>query len=251
MRVLILILVLFSLSLRADDTSDPIGDDYSKPTQDIHFHILPRKYATEIESEIRQAPNQQLRTAQYTDQALSQLMKVAVARLRAENFKDEAYQIESIYRIQYDGFLTKMVAGNIAAGRDIGDHKPLIAWLANVMATLERTLGFGTCKALHLTDIDVFNYAIPIVFHPCTFPMDAVTVDRQTEYREHFADSPRYGGGLIPVVVFWVADIVCSAATFGGGWFFICTPISDLAEWAMQKWIAPKLSDDIFTKSCG
>lgn len=240
-----LILVLMVCSTAFADGSDPLGTgDFELQAGGTDYQtgkILPRRAAYDLKDQIEQGE-----LAARTDAAIAEIIRVAVIRLRTEGFSDEAWWTERIYDLEYKGFLTRMVSG-----RDIGDHKPLIEWLANTLKMLEDKLGFETCKALRLTDIDVLNYGIPIVFRPCSFDMNAVQGDRIDEYRRHFAASPKYGGALVPVVTFWTVDISCSVITYGAGWFFICAPLGNAAEWIMQKWIAPKLSDRIFHAACG
>jgi hypothetical protein len=186
-------------------------------------------------------------TAQRTDEALDALVARGLQKLHEKGDEYFADRFELQWSDKFRGFLTHAMVQNDM--RDIGDHKPLIQWLATFYDHLESVLGVNICKSLHLSDIKTFNYCIPIVFHPCTFPMDNVTVSREAEYANHFAQGAVYYG-LIPVVVYWVCDISCLAATSGIG-AMLCGPLSGGAEFIMGKWFAPKLSNRLFEKVCG
>lgn len=186
--------------------------------------------------------------AMRADQALDVIVARGVERLRAEGDAAYADQAEGEWSEHFRGFLTHAMATH--GGRDIGDHKPLIEWLAQFYDRIESVIGIEACKSLHLSDIKTFNFCIPVVFHPCTFPMDAVTISRKNEYRNHFDKGAVYYG-LIPVICYWVVDIACLAATQGGGAVWLCSPLGSAGEFIMGKWFAPKLSDFVFDRQCG
>jgi hypothetical protein len=186
--------------------------------------------------------------AMRSDQALDVIVKKGVEQLKEAGDDLYATQLESEWSEKFRGYLSHGMAQN--GGRDIGDHKPLIEWLAQFYNRIEAVIGLDACKALHLSDIKTFNYCIPIVFHPCTFPMDAVTISREAEYRNHFDQGAVYYG-LVPVITYWVVDIACLAATQGAGTVWLCSPLGSAGEFIMGKWFAPKLSDFVFEKACG
>ena len=109
-------------------------------------------------------------------------------------------------------------------------------------------LGVEVCKALHLSDIKTFNFTLPIVFRPCSFPMDAVTITRKAEYRNHFAQGKVYYG-LVPVITYWAINAPCMIGTAGLA-TMLCGPAASIAEWFMGYSIAPWLSDKIFDGVC-
>lgn len=150
---------------------------------------------------------------------------------------------------------------------DLGDHDPLSQWLAAEYKKILGVLGDQLCEMLHISDLNVINYGVPVVFHPKTSekwcsenetknPDDSC----EAEYRRHFAGTKWQKAsdpfaeiplheGLAPVVAYWIVWGACEAATWGGGWFVICTPTADLVEIAMERWVAPPVSDKIFAKA--
>jgi hypothetical protein len=126
-------------------------------------------------------------------------------------------------------------------GRNIGDFKPLSQWLAGVYDKIEAALGHEICYALRLSDIKTINYAIPVVFSPCD--------EGEIEFELHFIHDPNYRG-LAPVVTYWVTVITCDVATYGAGTFFICSPIGMVTEFAMDRWVAPKIAPKLYDLIC-
>jgi hypothetical protein len=200
-----------------------------------------KKYAHRIGVEFEASQIKGL--AARSDQALDRIIAISLRELRKRGDEAWADQREEEWNSKYSGFLTQMTSSYY----DIGDHKPLVDWLASFYDHLESVLGVTVCKSLHLSDIKTFNFCIPVVFHPCTFSMDQVPGDRIDEYRNHFAEGAVYYG-LVPVVTYWVIDIACMAATSGIG---LCGLAADAGEFVMGKWISPKLSDRVYKSQCG
>jgi len=181
--------------------------------------------------------------ARRTDWALANIVSRATEELRRQGFREMADRYDAEYFFQFSSYLSRAVES-----RDIGDHKPLIEWLADFYNKLEAILGVSVCKSLHLSDIKTLNYCIPVVFKPCTFLMDQVTITRKDEYRNHFSGGAIYYG-LVPVLTYWVIDIPCMVGTSGIA-AFLCGPAANAGEYAMYKWLAPKLSDNLFDRVC-
>lgn len=155
-----------------------------------------------------------------------------------------------------------------AEGRlcDLGDHAALSQWLSDLSDRLDALLGPTVMNLLHLSDIKVLNYGLPVVFEPLELTLwcfDHMVANPQdsckAEYRRHFAgtawqrEDDAYAKwnheGVASVVSYWVAWGACEAATWGVGWFVICSPIGDLVEIEMARNIAPGLSDSIWNKA--
>lgn len=185
--------------------------------------------------------------AKLTDSALEAVVGRAIAELRRQGVWEYADVKETEWRGQYRGFLVAHTMMH-PSQRDIGDHAPLVKWLADFYNSVEAMIGVDACKALHLSDIKTFNFCIPVVFRPCSFPMDGVLIPRKDEYQNHFAEGDVYYG-LVPVVTWWAIEIGCMAGTSGIA-AFLCGPAAMAGEYAMGKWLAPKLSDLVFSRSC-
>jgi len=239
--ILAVVLCLSSLLAVAGDYSDG-EESYNSLPQEHQDHVRGTARAIRQEIEDGGMPRLALRT----DQALDQLVARGVSELRDKGDDIYATRTEWDWKQNYQGYLTRGLM--LRGGRDIGDHAPLIKWLASFYDHLESVLGVDACRALHLSDIKTFNFCIPVVFHPCTFPMDSVQGAREDEYRRHFAKGAVYYG-LMPVILYWTADIACLAGTYGTGIGWLCGPISSAAEFITGKWIAPKVSDFVFERA--
>jgi hypothetical protein len=187
--------------------------------------------------------------ADKSDQALDAVVARAMVHLRKKGDYHFADQMESEWAEKYHGFLTRMVIAEEAT-HDIGDHAPLLQWLATLYDEVEGKLGVEICKLTHLSDIKTFNYTIPIVFHPATFPMDQVTGPRAYEYLRHCNQGSVYYG-LLPVLTYWVADVGCMVGTYGTGAIMLCGLIGDASEVVMSKFFAVGICEWIYTKSGG
>lgn len=217
-----------------------------------HADLVPRAKVFAMRDDIHN--RHMLSLAEHSDRALDGMIRVSTQRLQEEGFTEEAYFLQGTWDAQYKGYLTKLVLASRVTTRDgisildIGDHQPLIQWLATAYALIELKLGVATCVALHISDIKTMNFCIPVVFSPCTFKMDSVTGGRKEEYNRHFSQGEVYYG-LVPVITYWVLDISCIAGTSGIA-TMLCMPVSSAAEYFMGKYVAPKLSDFIFDKAC-
>lgn len=92
---------------------------------------------------------------------------------------------------------------------------------------------------LHLDDINIINYAIPVVFHPVVDKKSGETWDK-LEYSKHFVP-------FASVVTYW--------ASYGTCYFLTkklpqvrkyCKNISGLLRTGMTNWAAPRLSDWVY-----
>lgn len=147
---------------------------------------------------------------------------------------------------------------------DVGDHKPVSQWVEGWYAKLEALLGVKVMDATHLRDIWVLNYTLPVVFNAeasndwCTDELAAHPFDTcEAEYRRHFVGTKYIldpfatdidHDGFSGVVTYWTVWALCEGATWGSGWFVICTPAGDLGEQAMERWVAPRLSNDLYER---
>lgn len=183
--------------------------------------------------------------AERAEKALGTMLSVAEAELSKRGHARDAQVMDFEWNNQF-----KFTFRNFASGmnKDIGDHAGLSQWLTDKYNMIEAVLGKDICKQTHLSDIKTFNHTIPVVFRPCTFPMDSVPGDRISEYRRHFSEGEELYG-LVPVTGFWI----CYAAiTFGssGTFVYFAGILSSIAEKAIS-FVTPDLSDFVYTKACG
>lgn len=176
--------------------------------------------------------------AEETERDLDGLFWIAVRNLKRRGHYGLAREIESGWRKQKDTLFILALKSN----RDIGDFKPLSQWLATAYDKIEAALGLEICRALRLSDIKTYNYTIPVVFRPCSV--------NEMQYELHFIHDSKYRG-FFPTTAYWATSITCSVATFGAGYFFICSPIAMLVELGADRWAAPWLAPRIWEAACG
>lgn len=147
-------------------------------------------------------------------------------------------------RLQHDWLAYAM------GSRDIGDHDPLWAKLAEWYMYIEAIIGLPACERFHITALKIFNFTPKVIFRPASFPMDNVVGERIDEYRKHFAKGAVYYGGFSEAV-FWGAYLTCTFGSAGTGWVLICGTLGNLAEKGAANFVGPRLSDWIFNKANG
>lgn len=175
--------------------------------------------------------------AERTNAALGAVIKIGVMNLKRHGYSKEATEIQNGWKL-HNGELQRLVAN---PGRDIGDFEPLNKYLAIAYFILEQKLGYDLCRTLRLSDIMTLNFCIPVVFAPCKYG--------ESEFTKHFVHDDKYRG-LAPVVAYWVTSLTCSVATFGAGYFFVCSPIGMLVELGTDRVVAPALAPKIYGWSC-
>lgn len=185
-----------------------------------------------------------VKVAKKTDDALSAALHFAAKEIRKKGDRELANSIEREYNSRFANFLSRTVTATA-----IGDHKPLNEWLARTYDKIEAKLGVQVCVLTHLADIKTINYAIPIVFKPCTFDMDGLEIPRLDEYKNHFGGDGVYEG-LFCVVSYWASYGVCLAATYGGGAVWFCGAISTGVELMAHKFVAYPLAGKIYKNFC-
>lgn len=173
--------------------------------------------------------------ANRTDLALDGLVKLSIWKMKKEGHKAEADKIESEWENRFKGTLTRYAEKLKAGKRDLGDYAPLSEWLSELYKIMVLMFGETACKAMHLDDINIANFAIPVVFAMHDILGAQVKID-SPEYKKHFVP---FAG----VVTYWSVFISCEVVTYGSGWFVVCTPAGMAGEFAMTKWVAPKISD--------
>lgn len=176
------------------------------------------------------------KVATETNLAIRAIVKVSSLNLRRKGYYAEASQLESEWK-QLDG---KIVHGLLT--RSIGDFEPISEWLALSYEMLEAKLGLDLCETLRLTDIKTLNYCIKVCFQLCKYGY--------TNFYDHFVTDNRYKG-LAPVVAYWTTVITCDIASYGAGYFFVCSPIGMLVERAVLIRVGPWLAPKVFDRTCG
>jgi len=180
-----------------------------------------------LTSELRNPDRLEL--ANRTVLALDVMIKLATRRLDQRGHRREAARIRFDWGDTYRAMLPALV---LAEG--LGDHAPLSQWLADLHDQLEELLGERMMKLLHLDDIKVVNYAVPVVLNLDVLGGDQVDV---VEYELHWTP-------WCSVVSFWAVWTACTVTTSGLLSFVVCSPAGMAAEHVVAKWIAPPLADN-------
>lgn len=235
------LVIIFFVALCLSAHSDPL---YEEIHGDGTYTVSQSKKAQDKAEALRREWEQGglRRMAQRTDQALNGIIRLGIANLKKHGFYSEAKDMEKGW-LAHEGEVTRIIN---QTGRKIGDFEPLSTWLAVAYFVLEEKLGYDICRALRFSDLMTFNFTIPVVFSPCKYGL--------TEFTYHFVhDDPNVFHpykGLAPVVAYWTSVITCSVATFGAGYFFICSPIGMLVELGVDRSVAPWLAPKIYNWSC-
>jgi hypothetical protein len=165
------------------------------------------------------------------DASVDAMVRLGLSELRAKGFDSEANSLEIQYVLTYAGFLS-----NPFRYSQIGDHAPWSEWLVGFYKILVSKLGQTLVNLLHLDDLNIFNYAVTVVFDPTNKAWD---ID---EYRAHYVP-------LAGVVSYWITYATCTAATWSAGAvFLVCTPVGMAAERVTVKRIAPRMSDRVYRR---
>lgn len=236
MKLVLLVLTLCTAAF-ADITQDPdFIEIHGNGVYTTQQKTQAEKRLAAIEKDFR--GGDKVAMAERANVALRAIFRIAVLNLKRHGYYADAYEVERGWR-GIDGELVRLAK---SGGRDIGDFEPWSQKLAILYLIVENRLGLKLCQVLRITDIATLLWTPPVVFHPCKYG--------RSEFLIHFADGdPRYGS-FMPVVSYWVTNITCTIATFGAGYFFVCSPLSMAVEWSAEKVVAPRLGDFIYNKSC-
>lgn len=171
--------------------------------------------------------------AKKTERTIEAILKLGARQLRNKGFRAESTQMLTEWNTTWSTALERQVSLEA-----LGDHAPLSNWLMEQYFTLVILLGPELCETLHLDDINIVNFAIPVVFHMALIGDDPIDL---AEYRVHFEP---FGG----VLGFWGTWIGCEILTWGGGLFWICSPAGMAAEYLVVTYVAPRLSPHAYAR---
>lgn len=177
--------------------------------------------------------------------ALTTLFGVAYGELAKRGHRKEAEEMINEWRNKQSAAFLGYAKGN----RDIGDHESWNKWLGDKLQMLRFVLGDEILNATHIADLYVFLFAPPVVFRPCSFPMDFVTGERIDEYRRHFNEGESFYG-LTSVIVYWSVYAGVTFATSGTGFVFISGIIGTIGEKLYASFVGPRLSDFTYNTAC-
>ena len=221
----------------------PLSDEEISVAQNLGLDVMyvsspmTKDARRAVDAETKQAMQKLDTYAKRADKSLDRMINFSTWLLERKGYKAEADQIRTQYQERYSRGIYNYYMGIVPA--DLGDHAPLSEWLVTVYNKLESILGPTVMRITHLEDIKVFNYAIPVVFHPKGYNGDSWDM---TEYRNHFVP---FGGA----VSYWVTWGICVGATWGTGAVFICAPIGEISKYIVIKKVAPPLSDWVYKKA--
>lgn len=174
--------------------------------------------------------------ANQSNLAIRNIVKLAAKNMWRRGYLQESRRIQEIWA-RHDGQLVDIALGT----RDIGWFDPISNSLALIYELIEQSLGFEICHLLRLDDLKTINFGLRVAFRPCYYGYE--------EFYKHMADDPKYRA-LLPVIAYWATVIPCSVATYGIGYFFVCSPLGWLAERVMEVKIAPNLTQKLYNLAC-
>ena len=180
--------------------------------------------------------------AEKTTAGLEMLLRAACWQLKLKGHPEACAEIE---RGWYGGMRARYRWATIDT-EGLGDHQPLSLWLAVVYGILEQYLGHTLMTMMHLDDINIFNFAVPVVRDPhegAAWCQELPLTPCKDEYiTDHFVP-------LSGVAAYWIGWGACMGATWGTGWGLICTPVGQLSEKIVVARVGPKLGLKIWTRN--
>ena len=251
MQIILAALFMFSTALMADVAEKPTSLDMGYTTAELSALQKSREAEVDVEMIKRNVSDafeaQDLLAAVYSDQAMGAIMSHAVNVLKYYGYAKKAERIG----YEYERFYKTAFTDKFLGAKEIGDHEPLNEWVKQVHEDIEAEIGEYLCNFLHLHDMFILNYGVPVTMHPELYALN--------EYNDHFAGHIKEGRkwvfkhhGVAGVVTYWGVNIACSVGTAGMGMVsFVCGPMSTAAEVGMDKFIAPPLGEKIWTKANG
>lgn len=159
------------------------------------------------------------------EQALDGVLGKAAEILESNGYSQDARELMGDWTV----FRIRGVLGS----RDLGDHEPLLKWLAELYHKLEERFGEGWLRASHLDDIKIFNFGIPVVFTPASWDLK--------EYKAHFVPLAGANG-------FWVSQAACLASP-AAAVSKLCPILGEGARYAVEHWMAPGLAGRIHRRA--
>lgn len=162
------------------------------------------------------------------DQSLTALIGQAAQALSQAGHANEGAQLIQEWKIVEQKTLRSVDY--------LGDHKPLSDWLAGKYRMLEFILGKSKMQELHLDDIYIINYAIPVVLRPNGNWS-------RVEYGRHF-------NPLAGVLTFWSGFGACVVVMNGGSQALkYCDRAAMLLRTYVVSDIAPYLADFVYARA--
>ncbi len=158
-----------------------------------------------------------------------------------EDLKDEASADEllKLWSETSPSFVDQVAFS--ASFNDLGDHAPLFAWLENFFQDLAKKYGTIILTLPIVKEIQMLNYAIPVVFSPQGAWRVAGT-DNRIEYRKHFIP-------FANIITYYVTLYGCQYYLAQHGQSNlkkICGKAADQLRFVMGRYIAPVVSDWIY-----
>ena len=202
-------------------------------TRAPHASQAERRKARQIVEQAAQQSLEDLRSdqlAKRTQIALNALVENGVYHLARKGYRSESEKLRQEWQNNFSSyFLNEWTVYNL------GDHAPLSQWLNRFYKKLEARLGRQLCEFLSLDDIQVFNYSIPVVFHPRGSHKDTWSKE---EYRLHFVP-------FAAATIYWSTRLSCSIV-FSMAISNICSFFAIIPRYATRDIFAPPLSDFIY-----
>lgn len=194
-----------------------------------------------VVEEIRRADSLEA-VAEKSGRGLEALLMLACFQLRIHGHAEACQKIKD----EWQGGMKRRYRWAVVDTEGLGDHQPLSIWLAGVYLVLEQYLGANVLELLHLDDINIFNYAVPVVRDPhegAAWCLELPDVPCKEEYAEHFVP-------LSGVAAYWISWAACTGATWGmGAVSTLCSPIASLTEKVVVAYVGPKLSAKVWARA--
>ncbi|MBC7690714.1 MAG: hypothetical protein H7222_03020 [Methylotenera sp.] len=176
--------------------------------------------------------------AEETQIAVNELVGQALSDLRAEGFETLSGNLARQWDEKFSRHFLQTQFTNI------GDHQPLVQFLADLYLTMHKKMGDKVNKLAYVEDINLLNWTIPVALQP---KGDRRNTDKWdiTEYRLHFVPFSQ-------IITYYASLAACKYALKSSPKMGqLCPTLSKTARNVMGQYIAPRLSDSIYRKFNG
>lgn len=153
----------------------------------------PEPEVIKIASDIEATEKIEERLAWYVEWSVYGILKRADWAFRIRGMNAEADDIWLEWN-EYRAAIRRLAHSR--NNEDIGDHKPLSLWLARMYERLATKFGPAITQAMHLNDLNVINFGIPVAFNPGNSEID------REEYARHFVP-------LSGIFTYWILLGIC------------------------------------------
>jgi hypothetical protein len=182
---------------------------------------------------------------EFAGKGMDGAIRVFADQIRTQ-YRDEASASELIRK--WESTLILFQRRVLPKIEELGDHAPMFPWINEFLAKMSSRYGTIIYNLPIVKDIQMVNYALPVVFHPHgAWQQDGAShgIDLRIEYRKHFIP-------FANLVTYYTVLVGCNYVAQQQGdpeLKRICKPAAEKLKFAMGRYVAPVVSDWIYNAS--